>query len=176
MQHRPWKKTRFQSTTLIAVVVLLAIVFTLVGYFFVLPDVERSRHRGALLADLAENRGRWQASEPAAYRYVVERDCYCPDESTEPYIITVDRGAVSAAFISNVEMPASGDALRQPDVIAIEDLFAIATDAASGPRHVDVVFAATFGYPSRITIDDLEGGRGSIETYTVRDFEVIEYD
>ena len=55
-------------------------------------------------------------------------------------------------------------------------LFAIATAALSASRQVDVVFASTFGYPSRLTIDDLEGRPGSIETYTVRDFEVIEYD
>jgi len=176
MQHRPWKKTRFQSTTLIAVVVLLPIIFSLLGYFFVLPDVERSYHREHLLADLAENQDRWRASEPIAYRYVVEHDCYCPDEVTEPYIVTVDRGVATAAFATTSEPQAMGDALREPDVISMADLFAIASNAASGPHHVNVIFAAVFSYPSKITIDDLAGDRGSIESYTVRDFEVIEYD
>jgi len=162
MQHRPWKKTYFQSTTLIAVVVLLAIVFTLVGYLFVLPDVERSRHREQLLADLAENLDRWRASEPLAYRYVVEHDCFCPDEDTSPYGVTITNGEVSAA--------------SRPNVLRVDDLFAIAMNAASGPSHVDVVFAATFSYPSRITIDDLAGRLRSIESYSVRDFEVIEYE
>ena len=176
MQHRPWKKTRFQSTTLIAVVVLLAIVFALVGYFFVLPDVERSRYREQLLAELAENHDRWRASEPAAYRYVVERACYCPDELTEPYIMTVNRGVATAVFAAHSDMPAMGDALREPDVVTIDDLFTMATNAASGPHHVEVVFAATFRYPSRMTIDDQGGRLGSVETYSVRDFVIIEYD
>ena len=162
MQHRPWKQTRFQATTLIAVVVLLAIIFTLVGYFFVLPDVERSRHGAQLLAKLAEHQDRWQANEPLAYRYVIEHDCYCPDEDRTPYFVTVSNGEAS---VSN-----RSAALR------LEDLFAIATAALSASRQVDVVFASTFGYPSRLTIDDLEGRPGSIESYTVRDFEVIEYD
>lgn len=162
MRHRPWKKTRFQTTTLIAVVVLLAIIFTLVGYFFVLPDVERSRHREQLLARLAENQDRWRASEPTAYRYVIERDCFCPGEDTSPYVVTVTNGQASA---SNSRV-----------VLRIEDLFAIATNAAAEPHDVDVVFAATFRYPSRITIDDLAGNTRSVESYTVRDFEVIEYD
>ena len=161
MQHRPWKKTKFQSTTLIAVVVLLMMLFSLVGYFFVLPDVERSRQAEQLQADIVQQRERWKASKPAAYRYVVERECYCPDEVTEPYTVTV---------AGDVAADAAG-----LNVIGIDDLFRIAANAASASQQVDVLFDTRFGYPARVTIDDLEQTRASVEVYRVRDFEVIDY-
>ena len=169
MRHRPWKKTRFQTTTLLAIVVLLIILFSLVGYYFILPDLERARQREQVLADLATNGERWRETEPVAYRYVVERDCYCPEEETSPYVVTIDRGKTTVRYIANA-------ASVPPAVVRLEELFALATEAASASRQVDVVFAAGLGYPARVRIDDLEGGRGSVESYSIRDFEVIAYD
>ncbi len=161
MQHRPWKKTKFQSTTLIAVVVLLLILFSLVGYYFVLPDVERAGQVEQLQADIVQQRERWNMSKPVAYRYVVQRECYCPDEVTAPYTVTVAGELATDATALNA--------------IRIDDLFVIASNAASTSSQVDVQFDARFGYPTRITIDDLEGTRASVEVYRVRDFEVIDY-
>lgn len=161
MQHRPWKKTKFQSTTLIAVVVLLMILFSLVGYFFVLPDLERARQAEQLQVDLARQQERWRTTRPAAYRYVVERDCYCPGEDLSPTTVTV---------MANAPAEISAPGGRQ-----IDELFLIAADAATGRYQVEVVFDARFGYPSRIRIDDLEGSRASVETFRIRDFEVIDY-
>ena len=161
MQHRPWKKSKFQSTTLIAVVVLLLILLSLVGYFFTLPDIERARQAEQLQADLAQQLERWHAGKPLAYRYVVERECYCPGEDLSPYTVTV--------------MADGPTEVSAPGASRIDDLFRIASDAATGKNKVEVVFDSRFGYPSRIRIDDLEGGRASIETYRIRDFEVIDY-
>jgi len=161
MQHRPWKKTKFQPTTLIAVVVLLPILFSLVAYFFVLPDLERAQRAEQLLAELVTNEDRWQQKQPIGYRYVVERECYCPGEDTAPYAVSV-----------------FGDQLVDVTVTApirIDDLFVIAAEAASGMKDVEVVFDPRFAYPSRITVDDLAGGRASVEVYRIRDFEVIDY-
>ena len=105
MQHRPWKKTKFQPTSLIALVVLLLILFTLVGYFFMLPDLERSQRAEQLLADLDANKVRWQQSQPSGYRYVVERECYCPGENTQPYSVSVTGGRVTDADEANPIQP-----------------------------------------------------------------------
>ena len=161
MRHRPWKTTTYQSTTLIAGVVLLLILFALAGYYFVLPDLERSQQADQLLANVDVEWQRWNSTKPVSYRYVVERECYCPGEDTSPYTVTVAGDSMTDAL--------------SPNAIRIDDLFLIASNAASASRRVDVVFDARFGYPTRVTIDDLEGTRASVETYRIRDFEVIDY-
>ena len=161
MQHRPWKKTKFQPTTLIAVVVLLPILFSLVAYFFVLPDLERSQRAEQILAELAANEERWRQAKPIGYRYVVERECFCPGEDTTPYSVSVIDDRIIGVSVA--------------DPIRIRDLFVIAAEAASGINDVDVVFDPRFAYPSRVTIDDLAGGRASVEIYRIRDFEVTDY-
>ena len=161
MQHRPWKKSKFQPTTLIAVVVLLPILFSLVAYFFVLPDLERSQRAEQLLAELTSNEERWRQTRPTGYRYVVERECYCPGEDTAPYAVSVIGEQLVEVAVTNP--------------LRIDDLFLIAADAASGTNDVEVVFDPRFAYPSRITIDDLAGGRASVEEYRIRDFEVTDY-
>ena len=161
MHHRPWKKTKFQPTTLIAVVVLLPILFALVGYFFLLPDLERSQRAERLLAELESNEDRWRQTQPAGYRYVVERECYCPGEDVAPYTVSVASGRLTGVTVANA--------------IRIDDLFLIAASAAAGPKDVEVIFDPRFGYPSRITVDDLAGSRASVEVYRIRDFEVMDY-
>ena len=156
MHHRPWKTSKFQSSALIALAVLLMIIFTLVGYFFTLPDLERSQRAEQLAADIDTNWQRWKNTKPPAYRYVVERECYCPNEDTSPYEVTVVGNALVEAGASN--------ALR------IDDLFLIASQAAIGANKSEVIFDARFGFPTRITIDDLAGNRASVEEYRVRDF------
>lgn len=161
MQHRPWKTTKFQPTALIALVVVLLILFTLVGYFFMLPDLERAERAGQLVANVEEHRQRWKRDKPLAYRYVVERECYCPGEDTSPYIVIVARDVLTDAGVA--------------DPLLIDDLFQLAIDAASGSSDVQVSFDPRFGFPTRITIDDLAGNRASVEEYRVRDFEVTDY-
>ena len=161
MQHRPWKKPKFQPTVLIAVVVMLLILFSLVGYFFMLPELERAQRAEQLLADVELQQAQWRATKPRGYRYVVDRECYCPGEDTSPSTVTV---------VSDVLVDAS-DAY----VITVDEMFRIIADAASAANHIEVVFDARFGYPAQVTIDDLAGGRASIEIYRIRDFEVTDY-
>lgn len=161
MQHRPWKKPKFQPTVLIAVVVMLLILFSLVGYFFMLPELERSQNAARLLADVEVQQARWHATKPQGYRYVVERECYCPGEDTSPYTVTVAPGSRADAPVA--------------DAITVDKLFRIITDAASAANHIEVVFDSRFGFPTRVTIDDLAGGRASIEVFRIRDFEVTDY-
>ena len=161
MQHRPWKKPKFQPTVLIAVVVMLLILFSLVGYFFMLPELERAQHAEQVLADVNQQQQRWQSTKPLSYRYVVERECYCPGIDTSPYAVNVTQGLLTDSSVT--------------DVIRIDDLFRIATDAAASAGQVEVVFDSRFGYPTRVTIDDLAGGRASVEEYRIRDFEVTDY-
>ena len=161
MQHRPWKKPKFQPTVLIAVVVMLLILFSLVGYFFMLPELERAQRAEQVLADVNQQQQRWQSTKPLSYRYVVERECFCPGIDKSPRTVTVSRGSLSDASIA--------------DVIRIDDLFRIAADAAATSGFVEVTFDSRFGYPTRVTIDDLAGGRASVEEYRIRDFEVTDY-
>jgi hypothetical protein len=78
----------YQSTTLIAGVFLLLILFISVGYFFLIPPPDEPPQVSTLVSELQENQRAWEDSRPLSYRYVVERSCYCSREYVTPYIAT----------------------------------------------------------------------------------------
>ena len=175
MQHRPAKKPKFQTTTLLAAVVLMLILFVTVGYFFIIPDTTSLQKQERLLADLQAHAEQWRTSRPVSYSYIVERQCFCPEAYSKPYIVTVVREHRTARIVTP---PGATDSVSKdaPEPVWIDELFELAADAATGAGNVDVIFNPRFGYPSRVRIDDLMGAPASVAAYTVRDFEVIDYE
>jgi len=176
VQHRPWQQSRFQATTLIAGVVLLLVLFVSVGYFFTIVDRTASQEHEKLLTEIRANEERWQSSRPASYRYVVDRNCICPSEYTEPYRVTVERGARTTEYL-----PMRGDDSTRtqsvpPAAVGLEELFVVAADAVTGSSPVDVVFDSRFGYVATLRLGGPNSLIGRPLTISVRDFDVLEYD
>ncbi len=165
----------FQSTTLIAVVLLLLILFVSVAYFFLIPQPGEPPLQTAMISELQQKQLDWENSRPLSYRYVVERGCYCSQEYRTPYIVTEERGRKAAAFLVSVES-GSGEFLNAPpEPVWISDIFGELTQAiesAAGPV-VEIIYDSRYGYPALVNIQYPQPDAGM--RYEIRDFEVLEH-
>jgi len=148
MKHRSWRKTGYQPTSLIAAVLLLLLIFVFAGYFFTLYESGLSPEQETLLARLQENRLAWQEKRPPEFRYVVQRDCECPLDYTEPFTVI--------------------EYLDEPDNQAwIDGFFATIEKAILDEVAITVSYDPRFNYPNDFAI--------AAEQTFVRDFEVLRY-
>ena len=93
MKHRISRKTAFQSTALVAVILIVVIIYISAPYFTTVPVAEFSDEQESLLAELYAKKQRWEESRPVSFRYVVERKCACPIEHTKPFPVVEDLDA-----------------------------------------------------------------------------------
>ena len=167
--------TYFQSTTLIAVAMLLLILFVSAGYMMLIPtDQDRGAGTSAA-ADLQRNRELWEQNKPRSFRYTVDRSCFCSAEITTPYVATEERGLRRAAFRTEVESSIGEflDAPEQP--IWIDDIFAEIGEAVASDLDpaIDVRYDPDYGYP--LVADIRYPMPDAYFKYEVEDFEVLEY-
>jgi hypothetical protein len=128
---------------------LLLVVFVSVGYFFFLSDQSLSAGQSEMLAQLQSRRAEWRAKRPPAFRYVVQRECECALDYTEPFTVVEYRD--------------------DPDNHAwIDDYFVRLEAAIQSGDAVRIAYDPRFSYPNDFRIVDEQ-------TY-IRDFEVLEYD
>lgn len=173
MKHRIWRKTAYQSTSLLAVVVLILILFVSVAYFFSIPDPASPPRQTELLAELDANRALWDENRPLAYRYVVDRNCFCEPLYTKPYVATEQLGHRRATYPID-EQPLSADLAATPQSPNwIDDFFGVIEEAIFDSGLVEVSYDARFGFPNKIIISYPTPDSGR-QIY-VRDFEVVEY-
>lgn len=148
MKHRSERKPVFQPTSLIAGVLLLLILFVSAGYFFFLYQAGLSPEQESALTELRDRRAEWEDERPLAFRYVIQRQCECPLDYTEPFTVV--------------------EYLDEADNRAwIDEFFTLLEDTMLAGEPVSVSYDARFGYPNDFTI-------GNEETF-VRDFEVLQY-
>jgi hypothetical protein len=163
----------FHITTPIAAVILLLILFVSVGYFVVETIPALPPDNSEVLGRLEAGRSLWARERPAAFRYVVERDCSCADEIRRPYIVTEQSGQRRAEYPIPVEST-SGVQLREPtDPVWLDDVFDRIVEADAESLAVTARFDSSFGFPSRAVIR--RGGEAEeiVEEYEIRDFEVL---
>ena len=164
----------YHSTTLIAVVLLLLILFVSVGYFFLIPIQENATEPTASITELEQNRNNWARESPLSFRYVVQRTCYCSREYVTPFVVTDRQGLRSAAFLTSVES-GSGEFLDAPsDPIWISDIFDLTANAieSNDGAVIEVSYDRRFGYPKIVIISGRQPD--SNMRFEIRDFEVIE--
>lgn len=148
MKHRSWRKTAYQPTSLIAAVLLLLLIFVFAGYFFTLYAPGLSPKQDSMLAKLRENRIAWEEKRPPEFRYVVERQCECPLDYTEPFTVV--------------------EYLDEPDNQAwIDGFFTALEKSILDEVTVTVSYDPRFNYPNDFAI--------AAEQTFVRDFEVLRY-
>jgi hypothetical protein len=148
MKHRSWRKTSFQPTSLIAAVLLLLFVFVSISYFYFLADPRLSVQQEAMLAELQLRRGQWEEKRPPAFSYVVERECECPLNYTEPFKVV--------------------EYLDEPDNHSwIDDYFLSLEKAIQSGDVIDIRYDPRYRYPNDFAVAD--------EQTFVRDFEVLRY-
>ena len=148
MKHRKERPIVFQSTSILAGVVFLLILFVCVGYFFFLHQPGLSPAQETALVELRERRAEWQAERPPAFRYEVERRCDCPLDYVEPFTVV--------EYLDEVDNRAW-----------IDEFFTLLEETMLAGGSVSVSYDARFGYPNDFTINN--------EDTFVRDFEVLRY-
>lgn len=174
MKHRSRRFGVSQVTTLIAGVLLLLIVFITAGYFFLLssddaqpPDADPASV--AFAASLAK----WQEQRPEAFRYVVERHCFCPELYVEPFVAIEDGGQRRVEFPIAVEAADGSMHDTPPEPVYIADVFSAIAAALAESTPVEVRYDRQWGYPADVTIGSLAADAGY--QYVIRDFDVLRY-
>jgi hypothetical protein len=165
----------YQLTTFLALVLLLLILFVSVAYFFFIPSPDTATGHRDMLTELAEKRSTWEARRPAAYRYVVDRDCYCERTYIEPYVATEDQGARTATFNVPIESPSGEFISTPPGAVWIDDLFDLVEQSIREEKHVEVEYDKEFGFPDSVLVHPKPRPPDSVYRVEVRDFETLEY-
>jgi hypothetical protein len=171
LKHRPGKKSTFQPTSLIAVVLLMLLVFVSAAYLFFLSNPDVSTKQTADLQRLEVARQKWQELRPLAFRYVVERECACDDDMRLPYLAREEASGRSAwlGVVGQFGPDVSGEPAPQP--VWIDELFDMIDTSLGEGGLIGARYDPRFGFPSWVQLSP-DGG----DTYTVRDFEVLQYD
>jgi len=157
MKHRTSRKTAYQSTALVAVVLIVVIIYISVPYFTTVPVPEFSDEQELLLDQLYAKKQRWEESRPASFRYVVERKCDCPVEHMRPFPVVEDLDA------------------RNIRVSWIDDFFVAIEEAILDSARVAVTYDALYGFPVVISLSYPDGPEDSWQEIYVREFDVIRY-
>ena len=157
MKHRISRKTAFQSTALVAVVLIVVIIYISAPYFTTVPVAEFSDEQESLLVELYAKKQRWEESRPVSFCYVVERKCACPIEHTKPFPVVEDLDAKN---------------LR---VSWIDDFFVAIEKAILDSAQVAVTYDALYSFPVVISISYPDGSEDSWQEIYVREFDIIRY-
>ncbi len=165
----------YQLTTFLALVLLLLILFISAAYFFFLTAPDASPDDGERLAVLAQMQATWESRRPAAFRYVVDRDCYCERTYVEPYVAVEEHGRKSAAFAIEIESPSGEFIAAPPGPVWIDDLFDLIEQSVREEKSVDVDYHKDLGFPVSIVVRPQPAPPDSVFRVEVRDFEILEY-
>ena len=165
----------YQITTFLAVVLLLLILFISAAYFFIIPAPEQATANKDQLTELAANRGTWALRQPASFRYVVDRNCYCDPIYVEPYVAAEEHGNKSATFVIEIESSSGEFVSTPPEPVWIEDLFNLIEQSVLDEDRVDIEYDKQFGFPLSIVVHPDPAPPDSEYRVEVRDFEITEY-
>ncbi len=131
------------------------------------PSIRPGREQA--LAELDANRAKWDATRPASYRYTWGNGCFCPQEYTGPFRVTV---RVDMVLVEPTE--AGGGAQPSSSVRPrIEDVFAAARSALASADDVKIAYDPTFGFPTRVAVDAIKQAVDDEFTITVTDFSTL---
>lgn len=173
MSQRQSHRGVYHTTTLLAVVVSLLILFVTSGYFFWLPQINEDDGYDVVESALEEHRDRWSANRPLAFRYVLKRSCACDASIATPYIVIEERGARTAEFLTPLEVRPGEDLAGPDNALWIDDIFVEIEKALGNATELDVAWDERFGFPTRVEIR--YPSTDAWYRYEVRDFEVLEY-
>ena len=174
MKHRPARKTGYQLTNFIAVLLLLFIVFVSVGYFFMIGEPGRDPRQTELHGELERNLLLWEARRPAAFSYRVVRHCSCTADYRRPYRVDDGDAGPRFAYASPLDGGPAGVDGAPPEPLRIADLFKIIEEAIDDAESIDVSFDPAFGFPTRVDVERSAAADDELGV-EVYDFVVVEY-
>ena len=159
----------YQTTALLAVVLVLVIVFVAAGYFLVLP-----KSHSAMLEELQHNRGLWNRRAPDTFSYVIDPECVCVPKDTEPYSVLDENGYLTAKFESLSHMTSGSDDSVPRNVLSIHGAFKLVEKGIDEAGHLQVQYDDSYGFPADVMIYWSQQGADDYEGFRIYDFEAIE--
>ncbi|MDH4072853.1 MAG: DUF6174 domain-containing protein [Gammaproteobacteria bacterium] len=157
---------RYHVTTHVAVVLLVLMLFISVSYFFFLASPDEQARLIDMQSEFEARRVQWSNERPAAFRYVVDRTCNCPDEDGRAYLVTERPGERQAVFPIPVESTTGVLITVPPRPVWISDLFEVAGRALRSGSAVQIRYDAVYGFPEQLVV-------APNDTYEIRDFEQV---
>jgi len=164
-----------QTTTLIAVALLLLILFVSVGSLTLLPEAEEPLQDPDLVSELLQNLRAWEETRPLSYRYVVQRSCDCPKEDVTAFVATEERDQKMSAFVVSVESSSGGFLSKPPNPVWIGDIFDELVKAVEDDSRplIEVVYDSRYHFPVSANIQYTSAAASVL--YEIWDFEVLEH-
>jgi hypothetical protein len=123
------------------------------------------------LDTLEANRTKFASMAGADYTIVVQRNCFCTPEATQPARLTVRGGA-----IVGVTRLATGEAGSADGYKTVAELFDYVANALQGRRsgnvaEVRVSYDAQYGYPNDVWVDQSYQIADEEQGYVLRDLQ-----
>lgn len=173
MKNKTPKAAPYQTTTYLAVVVLLVIVFVSVGYHFMVVAPSGVPDQSDIMQEFKANLQRWTERRPVSARYVVDRHCACATELTEAYVAMEERSEKTAEFPPHIQDRFDGQYAVPRDPVWIDELFDVMRLAISDGTLKSVNYDFEFGYPSFVQLQAGATNATGVEQFEIRDFEII---
>lgn len=118
--------------------------------------------------ELASARVKWAQNAPSAYSMKISRGCECLTEAIGPVTVTVVNGAISARYTTTGAAVPKNLAALFPDVEGLFNL--IETAQKENYYKVDVDYDPEWGFPTRISIDQVKNMVDDESFTLVQDF------
>ena len=133
---------------------------------------------GAVLTDrdddLDEARARWQQQALADYDYIFRRGCFCPQEWSGPYEVSVRAGVVSGATLEGVDLldiPNPRVDSYDDRILTVEGVFAEIDRALQEADRFQAAYHPVLGYPVYVSIDWDERAVDEEVTYHIENLD-----
>jgi len=146
-----------------------ALALVLVGCELIVPATPAPD--GLLERELRAARATWVEHAIDDYTFTVRLGCFCPDAVTGPFVVTVVDGAMTG--IRHQDGRPIGDPGRLTVPLSIDEVFQRAADAlGGGADEVWLAYHPLWGFPTEITVDQIEMAADDEYSITITDFVV----
>lgn len=109
-------------------------------------DSERER--------LEAHRAQWRSQGVDSYQFILQRLCFCAGGTSPATVVVRNRQRLSVTVVETGEPIPE---MYAQYYLTVDELFDFIGDAISRKAHrIDVTYDASYGYPTKISIDYLE--------------------
>ncbi len=125
-------------------------------------------------SELRNARSRWQAANISHYRYNLRVACFCPFTNKMPMAIEVQDGRVVSIRFNDGTPVSSEDQKMFDRYITIDKLFDFTSESQKDADQIEVVYDATYGFPSSVQIDFIKQAVDDELALFVGDFQPLQ--
>ncbi len=125
-------------------------------------------------AELADAHSRWQAANILHYRYNLRVACFCAFTNKMPMTIEVQNDRVVSVHFNDGTLVSSEDQKMFERYLTIDKLFDFTGQSQKDADQIQVVYDATYGFPSSVQIDFIKQAMDDELSLFVSDFQPLQ--